>query len=143
MNNTCHVTDRYEVRYITYVCDMLKLLVVWSFLLFQPTNAKQTCFTITFIIYFMIYKSLFTASKYKQGAFVIVIIWRLDLQLPMQSVPITTKVMCLNPVHGEVYLIQHYVIQFVSDLLQVSGFLRVLRFPPPIKLTATISLKYC
>jgi len=33
--------------------------------------------------------------------------------------------------------IQHYVIKFVSDLLQVGGFLRVLRFPPPIK------LKYC
>jgi hypothetical protein len=32
----------------------------------------------------------------------------------------------------------HYVIKFVSDLRQVSGFLRVLRFPPPIKLTATI-----
>ena len=30
-----------------------------------------------------------------------------------------------------------------SDLRQVGGFLRVLRFPPPIKLTATISLKYC
>jgi hypothetical protein len=30
------------------------------------------------------------------------------------------------------------VIKFVSDLQQVSGFLRVLRFPPPIKLTATI-----
>ena len=29
-------------------------------------------------------------------------------------------------------------IQFVSDLRQVDGFLRVLRFPPPIKLTATI-----
>jgi hypothetical protein len=38
---------------------------------------------------------------------------------------------------GEVYWIQHYV-KFVSDLRQVSGFLRVLRFPPPIKLTATI-----
>jgi len=37
--------------------------------------------------------------------------------------------------------IQHYVIQFVSDLRQVGGFLRVLRFPPPIKLTATIKLK--
>ena len=36
------------------------------------------------------------------------------------------------------YSIQHYVINFVSDLRQVSGFLRVLRFPPPIKLTATI-----
>ena len=33
--------------------------------------------------------------------------------------------------------VQHYVI-FVSDLRQVGGFLRVLRFPPLIKLTATI-----
>ena len=30
--------------------------------------------------------------------------------------------------------VQHYVIKFVSDLRQVGGFLRVLRFPPPIKL---------
>jgi hypothetical protein len=29
--------------------------------------------------------------------------WLLDLQLSMQSMPITTKVVCLNPVHGEVY----------------------------------------
>jgi hypothetical protein len=34
--------------------------------------------------------------------------------------------------------VQHYVIKFVSDLWQVGGFLQVLRFPPPIKLTATI-----
>jgi hypothetical protein len=27
---------------------------------------------------------------------------------------------------------------FVSDLRQVGGFLRILQFPPPIKLTATI-----
>jgi len=33
---------------------------------------------------------------------------------------------------------QHYVIKFVLDLRQVGGFLRVLRFPPPMKLTATI-----
>ena len=56
----------------------------------------------------------------------------------VQSVPITTKVVSLNPVHGEVYSIQHYVRKFVSDLRQVGGFLRVLLFPPPIKLTATI-----
>jgi hypothetical protein len=43
-----------------------------------------------------------------------------------------------NPAHGEVYLIQHYVIKFVKDLRQVAGFLRAFRFPPPIKLTATI-----
>jgi hypothetical protein len=38
---------------------------------------------------------------------------------------------------GDVYLIQHYVIKFASDLQQVGGFLRVLQFPPPIQLTAT------
>jgi hypothetical protein len=30
------------------------------------------------------------------------------------------------------------VIKFVSDLRQVGGFLRILRFNPPIKLTAMI-----
>jgi hypothetical protein len=45
----------------------------------------------------------------------------------MQSVPITTDVVS-----------SHYVIKFVSDLQQVCGFLRVLQFSPPIKLTATI-----
>jgi hypothetical protein len=34
--------------------------------------------------------------------------------------------MSLHPAHGDVYLIQHYVIKFVSDLRQVSGFLWVL-----------------
>jgi hypothetical protein len=35
---------------------------------------------------------------------------------------ITTKVVSSNPVHGEAYSIQHYVIKFVSDLRQVGGF---------------------
>jgi hypothetical protein len=39
-----------------------------------------------------------------------------------------------SPVDWEVYSIQHYVIKFVSDLRQVGGFLRVLLFPPPIKI---------
>jgi hypothetical protein len=39
---------------------------------------------------------------------------------------------------SEVCSIQRYVIKFVSDLQQVSGFLWVLRFPPPITLSATI-----
>ena len=38
---------------------------------------------------------------------------RMDLQLPMQSVPITTNVVSLN---GEMHSIQHYMIKFVSDL---------------------------
>jgi hypothetical protein len=52
---------------------------------------------------------------------------------------------CLSPLTlrvrirtNEVYAIEHYVIKFVNDLRQVGGFLLVLRFPPPIKLTATI-----
>jgi hypothetical protein len=40
----------------------------------------------------------------------------LDLQLPVQSVPITTKVISSN---------QLYVVKFVSDLRQVDGFLRL------------------
>ena len=54
-------------------------------------------------------------------------------QLPMQSVPITTIIVSLNPTQG----IQHYVLKCVSDLRQVCGFLWILGFPPPIK------LKYC
>jgi hypothetical protein len=44
-------------------------------------------------------------------------------KLPMQSVPITTNIVSSNRVHGEVYSIQHYVIKFVSDLLQDGGTL--------------------
>ena len=43
-----------------------------------------------------------------------------------------------EPRSDKVYSIQHYVIKLVSDLQQVGGFLPVLLFPPPIKLTATI-----
>ena len=53
------------------------------------------------------------------------IVWLLDIQLSVQSVPLTTKGLSSNPVHGEVYSIQHYVITFVSDLRQVGGILQV------------------
>ena len=46
----------------------------------------------------------------------------------MQLVPITTKYVSSNPTHGEVYLMQHYVIKFVSDLQQVGGFLWYMGF---------------
>ena len=42
--------------------------------------------------------------------------------LYMQSMPIAIKLVSSNPVNGKVYSIQHYVIQFVSDLRQVSVF---------------------
>ena len=68
----------------------------------------------------------------------VVNVWYLDLQLPVQSEHITNVVVSLNPVSDEVYSIQHHVIKFVSDLRQFGGYLWVLRFPPPIKLTVTI-----
>ena len=51
----------------------------------------------------------------------VVIVWLLDLQLPVQSGPITTEVVNSNPVHGEVYSIQYNMRKFVSDLRQVGG----------------------
>ena len=50
-----------------------------------------------------------------------VIVWWLDLQLPMQSVSITTDVVSSNLDHGEVYNIK-----FINDLQEVGGFLRLL-----------------
>jgi hypothetical protein len=55
----------------------------------------------------------------------------LDLQLSMQSVPTTTKVMSSN-------LTEARSTRYNIDLRQVGGFLLVFWFPPPIKLTATL-----
>jgi hypothetical protein len=56
----------------------------------------------------------------------VVIVSYLDLQLPIQSVPITAKVVSSNPVHREVYSKQHYVIKFVSDSVSLSqGIIRL------------------
>ena len=58
---------------------------------------------------------------------------------------------CLSPLicefepgSGEVYSIQLYVIKFVSDLQQVDGFFRLLRFPPhcPPRYRADFFLKW-
>jgi hypothetical protein len=59
-------------------------------------------------------------------------------QLYRGCVHITTNVVSSNPADGEKYWIQHYVIKFVSAVWQSGGFPRLIRFPPPIKLTATI-----
>ena len=48
------------------------------------------------------------------------------------------NVVSSNPASIKVHSIQQYVITFVTDLRQVGGFLRVLQFPPSIKLTAMI-----
>ena len=44
------------------------------------------------------------------------IVWWLDLYLPLQSVPIATRAVSSNPADAEVYSMQHYVMEFVSDL---------------------------
>ena len=68
----------------------------------------------------------YSKLQFLKGAVVVVIVWYLDLQIPVQSVSITTKIVSSNPAHGEMYSIQHYVIKFVGDLRQVDGFLRIL-----------------
>ena len=64
------------------------------------------------------------------------IVWWLDLQLSMQSVAYHHLSCEFEPRSWRDVSIQQYVIKSVSDLRHVSGFLRVFRFPPPIKLTA-------
>jgi hypothetical protein len=46
---------------------------------------------------------------------------------------ITIEIVSSSKPHVEVYSIQHYVIQFVS------GFLQIIKFPLPTKLTSTIT----
>ena len=46
-------------------------------------------------------------TAFIEGAVVVVMVLHLDLKLPVQSVFITTKVVSSNPVHGEVYSIEH------------------------------------
>ena len=62
----------------------------------------------------------------------------INLQLLVQLVSITTTVVSSDPIHGKVYSIKHYVINYVNDLRHVDGCFRFHRFLTPIKLTATI-----
>jgi hypothetical protein len=50
---------------------------------------------------------------------------------------ITINVVSSNPAHVEVHSIQHYVKRFISDLLQVGGFLQALWFPPGTLVSST------
>ena len=69
-------------------------------------------------------------------------IWDLIVYIPIsqssKSVPITANAVIFNPAQARCTRYKHYVIKFVSDMRQVCVFLRVLRFPPQIKLSATI-----
>ena len=70
-------------------------------------------------------------------AFVVMIVWQLDLQLPMQSVLITTNVMSSNPAQMRCTR-YHIMLQSLSVTCGRSvGFFHIL-LPPPIKLTTPI-----
>jgi hypothetical protein len=62
-----------------------------------------------------------------------------DLQLPVQSLPITIKVVSLNPAHGDMYSLQHYMIVAGWWFSQV----RVFQFPPPWNCIWTLKSKDC
>jgi hypothetical protein len=113
---------------------------LWPCCIYKMHHILGNCVIIT-NYWWNCWSSLFKVSFHNswiltsQRGAMIVIIWYLDLQLHVHLVPITTKFVSLNPAHGKVYSIQHYVIKFVSDLYQVCNFLRVLQFPPPKKMT--------
>jgi len=46
----------------------------------------------------------------ENGTVVVVIVWKLDLQLPIQPLLILTIAVSSNPAHGEVYSILLYVL---------------------------------
>ena len=89
--------------------------------------------TITFNIQFLLrvkISSFFQIPKMKAVLLkVIWILWK-------RNHPLTSSIKVLTKLQFHIgRVVQHYVIKFVSDLWQVCGFLR---FPPPIKLAATI-----
>jgi hypothetical protein len=63
--------------------------------------------------------------KYKRGDHRDrIVVGFITTNVPVQSLPKIPKVVSSNPAHdGEVHMIQHYVIKFVSDLRQVDGIL--------------------
>jgi len=120
-----HWQERVEIIYLYILCDKL-LLQVPVLLLIQLKICCKFKFWLTTCMYLYLQHIYWLPVDSN------------EVQLPMTSVPITTKVVSSNFVMaGCSSSIQHYVIKFVC------GFFRVLRFPPPIKLTATILLKYC
>ena len=106
-----------------YSVFVLLTIVLPSWLVFLLTK------TFTFLVGFLVYKDFYIIWLSN--------LWNVNVSDEGYSRN-ESKVVSSNPAHGEVYSIQLLVIKFVSDLRQVGDFIRVLRLPPPIKLTATI-----
>ena len=77
-------------------------------------------------------------SQMYKGVVVAVIVWSLDLQLPMQSVPITTDGVSSNLDQGGIGVKQQSLIQSLNQGRCLRLCDKVCHFCPPIKLTATI-----
>jgi hypothetical protein len=80
------------------------------------------------------------SSRMYEGAVVVVIVCYMNLLLSVQSVPITITLLTSNIAHVEVYSIHHYVINFVSDLLQVDGFRWRFFYPIYVLLLSKLSI---
>ena len=98
-----------HMRIRTLVSSNFSYSMICTFTVYTESNLK---FTNTFIISIL---TCISVVKHFSLALVFVIVWQLDLQLPVKSVPITTKVVGSIPVYGEVYSIQHYVIKLVTS----------------------------
>ena len=70
------------------------------------------CFPIILVCNSNINQPPSNLNPFGKGVFVIV--WQQDLQLFMQSIPITTKVVNFNLAHGEMHTTQYYVMKFVN-----------------------------
>ena len=91
-------------------CDAFGLFFFYVFRNFLVISAKLSCVLITISqnfkqnninMYKVISLMLSSSNHFYSNAAVVVMI--VDLQLPMQSVPIITNIMSSNPAHGEVY----------------------------------------
>jgi len=98
------------------------------------------------IHWYIIITDLYTKIEFDRdllGTFKVLIVFSKDIQEPSWSygswIYNYLCNQCISPLTLWVLIqLRWYVMKVVSDLRQVGGFLQVLRFPPPIKLTATI-----
>ena len=112
-----------------WLCEITALSNVWAL--------NPNLWSNTIVAYFSFKNVILRIVLVEQSAY------HVDRIAISKSPNPSTNVVSLNSTHGEMNLIQHYVIKFVSDLQHVGGFLQVLRCPPPIKLTTMIKMKYC
>ena len=111
----------------TFSTSYLPLIITFRCisLLYKPILTRYAYFNLVWVINhsMLMVKSLFQEDWHGRNHMVDGFISTYDISCEFE------------PCSSEVYSIQHYVIKFVSELRQVSGFLR---FPPPKKLNATI-----